>query len=188
MNSPDEHPTPDNMWNFSDAHCDLGCALYTGFAFFMMFTHSAIMAGPLHGWANGNFILLFKSMLTVAQFVNSISVVWSPAWYWEMDVSIRRTIFFVALIDFTGWFASFIGEAIRARRGDTPMDTNQEIIMAYLIVMSAPEAFLSLGTLVMEALDGELSPTGGSKHRNNEISPKDTGHLPQDSETHSFEP
>ena len=68
------------------------------------------------------------------------------------------------------------------------MDTNQEIIMAYLIVMSAPEAFLSLGTLVMEALDGELSPTGGSKHRNNEISPKDTGHLPQDSETHSFEP
>ena len=32
--------------------------------------------------------------------------------------------------------------------------------MAYLIVMSAPEAFLSLGTLMLEMLDGELSPTG----------------------------
>ena len=61
----DEHPTPDNMWQFSVAHCDLGCAMYTGFAGFMMFTHLAIMAGPLHGWANGNFILLFKSVLTV---------------------------------------------------------------------------------------------------------------------------
>ena len=49
--------------------------------------------------------------------------------------------------------------------------------MAYLIVMSAPEAMLSLGTLVLEAVDGELSPTGKSQH-NNEITPKDVGHLP----------
>ena len=61
--------------------------------------------------------------------------------------------------------------------------------MAYLIVMSAPEAMLSLGTLAMEMLDGELSPTGKSHHNDgNEISPQDTGHLPQDSEVHSNEP
>ena len=61
--------------------------------------------------------------------------------------------------------------------------------MAYLIVMSAPEAMLSLGTLVLEMLDGELSPSGKSHHNdNNEITPADTGHLPQDSEVHSNEP
>ena len=60
--------------------------------------------------------------------------------------------------------------------------------MAYLIVMSAPEAFLSLGTLMLEMLDGELSPTGKPHGTNEEISPADTGHLPQDSETHSSEP
>ena len=79
--------------------------------------------------------------------------------------------FFIALVDFVGWFTSFFGEAIRARKGNTPLDTNQEIIMAYLIVMSAPEAMLSLGTLVMEMLDGELSPSGKSHHNDNEITP-----------------
>ena len=60
--------------------------------------------------------------------------------------------------------------------------------MAYLIVMSAPEAMLSLGTLVLEMLDGELSPSGQSHHNEDVVSPKDTGHLPQDSEVHSNEP
>ena len=176
---PDEHPTPDNMWNFSETHCDLSCALYTSFAGFMLFTHLAVMVGPLHGWANGNLILLFKSALTVIQFLNSLALVWSPAWYWRMDISYRRTAFFFALIDFVGWVTSFFGEAIRARRGNTPLDTNQEIIMAYLIVMSGPEALLSLGTLVWEMLDGELSPTGHSKHRDEtELTPHDGGHLP----------
>ena len=50
--------------------------------------------------------------------------------------------------------------------------------MAYLIVMSAPEAMLSLGTLVLEMLDGELSPSGQSHHNEDVVSPKDTGHLP----------
>ena len=121
--------------------------------------------------------------------MNSVSLAWSPEWYWKADIYYRRTAFFIALIDFVGWFTSFFGESIRARRGNTPLDTNQEIIMAYLIVMSAPEAMLSLGTLVLEMLDGELSPSGNSHHNdNNEITPKDTGHLPQDSEVHSNEP
>ena len=163
-NAENDHPTPDNMWNFSDTHCDLGCALYTVFAGFMLFTHFAIMVGPLNGWAAGNLILLFKSLLTGIQFLNSLALVWSPAWYWRMNIAYRRAAFFIALIDFVGWVTSFLGEAIRARRGNTPLDTNQEIIMSYLIVMSTPEALLSLGTLVWEMLDGELSPSGQSKH------------------------
>ena len=51
LNNPDDHPTPDNMWNFSDSECSLSCGLYTGFAGFLLFTHLAIMAGPLRGWA-----------------------------------------------------------------------------------------------------------------------------------------
>ena len=125
-----------------------------------MLIHLSIMIGPLHNWANGNWLLLFKSVLTIAQFVNSVALVLSPAWYWKIDIFYRRTLFLIALVDFVGWFTSFIGEAVKARRGNTPLDTNSEIIMAYLIVISAPEAFLSLGTLILEAIDGELSPTG----------------------------
>ena len=66
---------------------------------------------------------------------------------------------------------------VRASRGDTPLDTNQEIVMAYLIVMNSPEAFLSLGTIILASLSDDVSPT--SEHHNSSTRDRPIGHLPE---------
>ena len=88
----------------------------------------------------------------------------------------------LAIIQFTTWISSLIGEMVRASRGDSPLDTNQEIVMAYLIVMSFPEAFLSLGTIILASLSDDVSPSGGDRHNSSERD-KPIGHLPEIEET-----
>ena len=176
------------MWQLTTEDCDVQCKEYTAVASLLMFIHLGIMMCPMHVWANGNLLLLLKTALTTVQFFNSTSLVWGFSWYWKMNIVYRRWAFFLALTNFVAWITSFLGEAVRARRGNTPLDTNQEIVMAYWLVISAPNALLSLGTLVLEVLDGELSPTGNDHHEDEEISPDDMGFGPQMDETHTSEP
>jgi len=63
--SPSNHPTPDNMWDFTDLHCDHYCVGYSVFATIMLFLHLMMMAGPLEGWASGNLILIGNTLMTL---------------------------------------------------------------------------------------------------------------------------
>ena len=38
--------------------------------------------------------------------------------------------------------------------------TNNEMFMLYMLVMDIPEAYMSLGTLVLAMMSGEFSPSG----------------------------
>ena len=86
--------------------------------------------------------------------------------------------FMLAIVQFSAWISSLIGEMIRATRGDTPLDTNQEIVMAYLIMMSAPVAFLSLGTIILAALSDDVSPSSDRRNMNPDRD-LPIGHLPE---------
>ena len=170
------------MFQFGDLDCDLSCGAYTLFAGFLLFSHLFIMSGPLKGWANGNFLLFGFTGVTLLQYVNSVALVWNPDWYWNLNQKYRLAAFMIALGTYSMWLSAFIGEAIRAHRGNTPLDTNQEIIMAYLIVLCMPQALLSLATVILASASGDVSPTG--HHTENESSDPThyEGHLPQESE------
>ena len=73
-----------------------------------------------------------------------------------------------------------LGETIRAKtKNDGSFgESNQEILVAYFLVINAPEAILSLGTLIFEMTNGELSPTGGKGYHDDEGEDASHGHLP----------
>ena len=155
-----DHPTPDNMWSFG-IKCDMVCGIYSVVASILYLAHIGIMAGPLAFWARGNLMLLSSTVMTGVQFLNSVALVFGPDWYWiKVDIAIRRAIFIVALIQFVTWITSFLAEAIKTSGGFTPLETNQEIIFWYLIVINIPMALLSLGTIVIASVKGELSGHG----------------------------
>ena len=103
-----------------------------------MFGHIFIMAGPLHGWANGNLLLLSGTIVTMAQYTNSVALMWNPDWYWDTSVKLRMFVFFLALMEVIWWVSSFIGELIKSRRARTLVDTHQEIIAVYILAMNIP--------------------------------------------------
>ena len=98
------------------------------------------------------------------------------------------------MLQFAVWFGGVLGELIRAWNGSTPLDTNQEILMVFMLVASAPEAFLSLGTIIIDALSGDLSPSFHEHEIDSTLSDRDSsddgmmegpmsGHLPRTEET-----
>jgi len=73
---------------------------------------------------------------------------------------VRTTAFILALTSFIGFAAAFIGEMTRMNGDDSFGATNNEMFMLYMLVMDIPEAYMSLGTLVLAMMSGEFSPSG----------------------------
>jgi hypothetical protein len=117
-------PTPDNMFEFGIMSCDMTCKIYTLAATCLFISHLLIMGGPLSGWAHGNLLLLSSTLMTTMQFINSISLAQGPNWYWNIDISYRRTLFILALVHFVTWISSFISEAVKTRADNTGINTN----------------------------------------------------------------
>ena len=179
-----DSPTPDNMWLFTDIDCDWQCGLYSLAASILIFWHLITMMHTLNWWAEGNLFLLFQSAFTVYQYVNSTSLVWNANWIKEMPQKYRFYAFVSALLSFVMWISGVIGEFIRAFfKGDTPLDTNQEVLMAYWLAIHIPEAFMTLGTIIMIFKSGELSPSSGRDDDEDEVDIIDHG--PQITETKS---
>ena len=174
------HPTPDNMWEFGVAHdCDWTCSLYSFIASSALFTHLFMMAGPLGGWADGNLILLFCTLVTVVEFFNSSLMVWNINYYHTLSLAFRRNAFFLGFMQVCFWVSLYVGEVAKTMAsGDTMIDSNHEIISSYLLVMLMPQFFLSLGTVIFAVQLGEI------KNGNITDMDHDTGHLPFDHDEH----
>ena len=190
--SPDRHPTPDNMWDFTDIECDTICATYSLVATIGLFMHLMMMAGPLEGWAKGNIILISNTLMTLVQYFNSVALMVGPQWYFDLQSWKRTTAFILALISFAGFTSAVIGEMTRMNGDDSFGETNNEMFMLYMLVMDIPEAFLSLGTLVLAMMSGEFSPSGDMNPHADDYEREDEkevpelipnhGHLPETSE------
>ena len=174
----DDHPTPDNMWDFSSVEtpCDWVCGTFTVLSTLTMFSHMFIMAMPLSGWANGNLFLMFNTVQTLVQYINFTALVWSPEWYWNLSGSVRKTAFAFALFHFVFWISTFIAEWFKSNDRELRFETNYQILSAYLITIDIPKALLSLGTIVLASASGEMSPNGVPIHNRN----KDPEEVPEE--------
>ena len=165
----DDHPNPDNMWDFSSVEtpCGTMCGIFTVLSTLTMFSHLFIMAMPLKGWANGNLFLMFNTFQTFLQYINFTALVWSPEWYWNLSGTTRKTAFAFALFHFVFWFSTFVAEWFKSNDRELRFETNYQILSAYLITIDIPKALLSLGTIVLASASGEMSPNGVPIHNRN---------------------
>ena len=94
-----------------------------------------------------------------------------------MPIWARRTAFILALLQLLAWICATIAEAVKTREGETAWETNQEIIMWYMVVIHVPQAVISAGTIVFASLKGELS--GDNGYRPPIPNKHDGEHLPE---------
>ena len=113
-------------------------------------SHIAYMAGPLHGWANGSFILILCTYWTTMMTIFAIYLligepIWMMAPRWQ-----RMTVFIWSLFTTSSFFAQFAIMAYGFLKGSSPFGTLAEICSFYVLLLRAADLVPSLYVLQYE--------------------------------------
>jgi len=134
------------------------CVSYILFDWMVLIGHWSVMSSQLHGWADGNVILVGMTMTSTMMTIFSMMLmigepIWMMAPYWQ-----RMLVFLWAFISIFTFVGQFTGVVLNYFKGNSPMDTLVEMNTAYFLVLRFANFVPALYIFLYEGLaQGEYS-------------------------------
>ena len=132
--------------------CNAFCVAFLVFDFAGIFTHYWMMAGPLHGWANGNLGLLTYTLLScwMSLFSGSLLIgnpftMMAPKWQ-------RQMFFLIALMQVVTFNAQVVALVYKYFKGLMMKQTISEIVGLYLLAVQVCNYIPSLFLILFDGL------------------------------------
>jgi len=115
------------MEGIDDFEVDGSNPFYIGLWFTLLamgcMSHIYIMAGPLVGWAEGNFVLLFSTFSLAAQSTFASFLMLEYDGYLFLPYWMRIVVQVLAYTAVVYWFGGLISEMVLLLGGEEPFDT-----------------------------------------------------------------
>ena len=141
-----------NRWTTRWQTCNAFCAVYLLVNLSTLIAHWLFMLVPMRGWAEGNLILVLLTMTTTMKAQASMMLmvgepVWMMAPKWQ-----RMMMYILSLISVFTFLGQFVAWTKAYFQGNTPLDSFNEVITAYIMVLRFGDLIPSLYIFLFEGL------------------------------------
>ena len=136
------HPYDDFVYSMH--HCDSVCTHLYAAHLILFAVHLHTNIELLHGWADGNLILLAHSaFLFILSSWNMGLVVEYPELL-NAKSEWRTVPFTISFIFLAAWLPAFFSGFVRVQRGETLKDSIHDVVFAYIMWLTTPTAIVSM--------------------------------------------
>ena len=135
------HPYDDFVYSIH--HCDAMCQIIYTVHLINIGVHLETMIERLHGWANGNLILLANTAFLLFLSTWNMGLVIEYPELLALHSDWRTVPFTVAALFLTAWYSAFMSLFIRYRDGDKLTDSISDVVFTYCVWITTPTAIVS---------------------------------------------